>query len=321
MTQHTIKPHAITNPLQALRGNRNFVFGAIIITALLAFELFNYSTTDYALSDLLGDLSFAGLRWATILAIAFCGIDFAGIARLFSTDMAKAQTENWFLFGAWLMAAAMNAMLTWWGVSLAILSHETTGDAVIARETMLHVGPVFVSVLVWLIRVLIIGTFSVAGDRLFNLTNDQPSIPKNVYRPITRPEIAAPRTSTARSAVPSRTASSRSAINDLPASEDEGLRLPMGQSSASRPSRLVSQPRSVSPVAVPHTYSSVPRRYSSPPEPEYSDELDGNEPFEVLNPRYTNAPLAARSTGKPGQDPIVSIDSNNSRNPVTRRQF
>ncbi len=105
-----------------LRPRRSLIFGAIIILALLAFELFNYSTTDFALDDLLGDLNFAGLRWSTILALAFCGIDFAGIARLFTPEQgADEPAEVWYLFGAWLLAATMNAMLTWWGVSIAIL--------------------------------------------------------------------------------------------------------------------------------------------------------------------------------------------------------
>ena len=38
-----------------LRLQRGWLFGALIITALLAFELFNYSTTDFALADLLGE--------------------------------------------------------------------------------------------------------------------------------------------------------------------------------------------------------------------------------------------------------------------------
>jgi hypothetical protein len=148
---------------------RGYVFGAIIIAALLAFEIFNYSTTDYALADLLGDLKFGPISWATILAIAFCGIDFAGIARLFTPDHSGGgHTEVWYLFGAWLLAATMNAMLTWWGVSLAVLSHETLGNAVVDRGQLLVAVPIFVAILVWLIRVLIIGTFSVAGDRLFN---------------------------------------------------------------------------------------------------------------------------------------------------------
>ena len=152
-----------------LRVQRGLLFGLLIVGALLAFELFNYSTTDFALTDLLGDLRFLGIRWATILSLAFCGIDFAGIARLFTPEQGRDEpAEVWYLFGAWMLAATMNAMLTWWGVSIAILNHETLGNSVVSRETLLRVVPIFVAVLVWLIRVLIIGTFSVAGDRLFS---------------------------------------------------------------------------------------------------------------------------------------------------------
>ena len=87
-------------------------------------------------------------------------------------------------FGAWLLAATMNAMLTWWGVSLAVLGHETLGNAVVSRATLIRVVPIFVALLVWLIRVLIIGTFSVAGDRLF--TQDDARLPRparNQLRP------------------------------------------------------------------------------------------------------------------------------------------
>ncbi|MBL7163162.1 MAG: hypothetical protein ISS57_11195 [Anaerolineales bacterium] len=155
-----------------LRLQRGVLFGALIVTALLAFEVFNYSTTDFALSDLLGNLTFLSVRWATILSIAFCGIDFAGIARLFTPEQGRDEpAEVWYLFGAWMLAALMNAMLTWWGVSIAILNHQTLGNAVVARETLLKVVPIFVAIMVWLIRVLIIGTISVAGDRLFSQTN------------------------------------------------------------------------------------------------------------------------------------------------------
>ncbi len=152
-----------------LKLQRGLLFGLLIITALLAFEVFNYSTTDFALADLLGDLRFLGVSWATILSIAFCGIDFAGIARLFTPEQgADEPAEVWYLFGAWMLAAVMNAMLTWWGVSIAILNHQTLGNAVVARATLLKVVPIFVAVMVWLIRVLIIGTISIAGDRLFS---------------------------------------------------------------------------------------------------------------------------------------------------------
>jgi hypothetical protein len=145
------------------------------MTALLAFELFNYSTTDFALRDLLGDLSFMGIRWATILSIAFCGIDFAGIARLFTPEEGGNEPkEVWYLFGAWMLAAVMNAMLTWWGVSIALLQHQSLGNAVVAQETLLRAVPIFVAVLVWLTRVLIIGSFSIAGDRLFSQAEVRP---------------------------------------------------------------------------------------------------------------------------------------------------
>ncbi|MGD9092850.1 MAG: hypothetical protein PVF74_08370, partial [Anaerolineales bacterium] len=155
--------------VKRIRLQRGLAFGIIIIGALLAFEIFNYSTTEFALNDLLGDLSFMGIYWSTILAIAFCGIDFAGIARLFTPEQgADEPTEIWYLFGAWMLAATMNAMLTWWGVSIALLNHQSLGNAVVEREVLLKVVPIFVAVMVWLIRVLIIGTFSVAGDRLFS---------------------------------------------------------------------------------------------------------------------------------------------------------
>jgi hypothetical protein len=173
MTTNSIRSQNITPLFRGLRIQRGLAFGIIIVTALFAFEIFNYSTTDFALSDLLGDLRFLSIRWSTILAIAFCGIDFAGIARLFTPEEgSKEPKEVWYLFGAWMLAATMNAMLTWWGVSLAIVGHDTLGSAVIAREKLLHIVPIFVAVMVWLIRVLIIGSFSVAGNRLFSQSEE-----------------------------------------------------------------------------------------------------------------------------------------------------
>ncbi|MEW6402294.1 MAG: hypothetical protein AB1649_10870 [Chloroflexota bacterium] len=149
---------------------RGAIFGAILITALLSFEAFNFGSTSFALLDILGDLKFAGVRWATILAIAFCGIDFAGIARIFTPEQGRDEpAEVWYLFGAWLLAAGFNATLTWWGVSVAIMNHSAAGGALVGQTAMTKIVPILVAVMVWLIRVLIIGTFSVAGERLFTL--------------------------------------------------------------------------------------------------------------------------------------------------------
>ena len=193
---------------ERVQVKKGVAFGLLIITALVAFEIFNYSTTDFALTDLLGDLQFWGVRWATILAIAFCGIDFAGIARLFTPEgKFGEQTEGWYLFAAWLIAATMNAMLTWWGVSNAIVNHETLGNAVIARQTLLKIVPVFVAVMIWLLRVLIIGLFSVAGERYFGRdqlrvefsqrrpapVSSRKKAPVKGYKPAPKPPARGPR--------------------------------------------------------------------------------------------------------------------------------
>ncbi len=187
---------ALGRSFRRLAFSRGWLFGALIIGALLAFEVFNYSTTDFALGDLLGDLEFAGLRWSTILAVAFCGIDFAGIARLFTPEQgADEPKEVWYLFGAWLLAATMNAALTWWGVSVAVLNHASqSGSGILDRAVLVRAVPVFVAIMVWLIRVLIIGTFSLAGERLFSqaahASSRAPYNPANTRAQ--RPAIAPP---------------------------------------------------------------------------------------------------------------------------------
>ncbi len=170
---------------------RGSIFGIILLVALLAFEVFNYSTTDFALTDLLGkDLTFLGLRWATILSVAFCGIDFAGIARLFTPEQGRDEpAEVWYLFGAWILAAAMNAGLTWWGVAIAVSNHSTMGSSILPQETLTKIIPIFVAVMVWIIRLLLIGTFAMAGERMFAAAEKRGAYEKSAprYEPVARP--------------------------------------------------------------------------------------------------------------------------------------
>ena len=175
--------------LGKIQPRSGLLFGLIILSALLAFELFNYSTTDYALRDLLGELRFAGLRWSTILSLAFCGIDFAGIARLFTPQQGTEEPkEIWYLMGAWLLAATMNALLTWWGVSMAIVNHAMSSTAIIDPETLTTVVPIFVSLMVWIIRILVIGTLSASGEKIFS--NAVKSPPANTVYQNQRPARA-----------------------------------------------------------------------------------------------------------------------------------
>ncbi len=151
------------------RKGRRYAIAFVLVSALLAFEIFNFDTTSFALGNLLGGVSFAGLKWSAVLAFAFCAIDFAGLARIFTpeTQLENEPKEVWYLMGAWLLGATMNAVMTWWAVSLTLLSHDF-GNEVLSREVLLRYVPVFVAVLVWLTRILFIGALSVAGESLFN---------------------------------------------------------------------------------------------------------------------------------------------------------
>lgn len=159
--------------------SRKVVIAGILGVALIAFEIFNFDTTQYALTNLLGEIRFAGVLWASILAIAFCAIDFAGLVRLFTPQRGIEEPKAvWFLTGAWFLGTIANSIMTWWAVSLTLLSHEF-GNEVLSREMLLRYVPIFVAMLVWLTRILFIGAFSVAGGDVLELTrgNAEPKLP------------------------------------------------------------------------------------------------------------------------------------------------
>jgi hypothetical protein len=238
------------SPLAALQNIKlrpGLVFGIIILTALLAFEIFNYSTTDFALRDLLGDLRFAGMRWATVLSIAFCGIDFAGIARLFTPEQGNDEPkEVWYLFGAWFLAATMNAILTWWGVSMAITNHAViSSQSVVDANTLTRIVPVFVAIMVWVIRILIIGSLSYTGDRIFGTDSKHRSNTVAPRRSISNspalqseinPSIAAPRPAAAvNRMMGARPAAAPRSIGSSPEPQNIGRAEPTYHSIGARP--------------------------------------------------------------------------------------
>lgn len=155
---------------QWLRG-RGAVVALILIAALIGFEIFNFDTTKFALMDLMGGIRFLGIEWAAILAFAFCGIDFAGLVRMFTPEqgMQNEPKEVWLLMGAWLLGASMNAVMTWYAVGLA-LTPRSAGTTLVTKEEMMRYAPVFVALLVWLTRILLIGSISVTTDRMLHGT-------------------------------------------------------------------------------------------------------------------------------------------------------
>ena len=165
-----------TKSLISLKSRKGLMYLLIIVLALIAFESFNFSTTDFALSDLLGDLRFMGIRWATLLAMAFCGIDFAGIARLFTPQTDQEEPRStWFMFGAWILAATMNAILTWWGVVMAMQTHPVLSVNMVNASFVSKFVPIFIALMVWVIRILLIGTLSKQSERLLQQVKEPDS--------------------------------------------------------------------------------------------------------------------------------------------------
>jgi len=185
--------------LAGMNISRKTAVGLILVVALFAFEIFNFDTTQYALGNLLGDVRFLGLQWASILAIAFCSIDFAGLIRLFTPERGfDERNEVWYLMGAWLLGATMNAIMTWWAISLTLLNHSF-GNEVLTRDQLLLYVPIFVAVLVWLTRILFIGAFTVAGEHIFDFAGNEqrktavPALPARQPQPVAaRPTVSRP---------------------------------------------------------------------------------------------------------------------------------
>ena len=149
-----------TRFIDNLRSHSINGFTLVMIAALAAFECFSFSTTELALRNMLGDMGMGIMRWSTLLSLAFCGMDLAGIARLLNTGSQsdKKDSGDWFLLGAWVLAAAMNAGLTWWGVSVALYNQPADSILILNPLAFATAIPVLVSLGVWLIRILIIGS-------------------------------------------------------------------------------------------------------------------------------------------------------------------
>ena len=142
---------------------------SLLVFVFISVEIFSFSISYYALNDLLGEMDFWGIRWATVLAIAFCGIGLAGFAlNLPPQPAGKKSRREGYLFGVWMAGATLNTILTWWGLSI-VMANQPTGNArMIEPEVLANFIPVFMAVLAGLVRILISGTLAkfLAGTNL-----------------------------------------------------------------------------------------------------------------------------------------------------------
>lgn len=276
-----------------LLRQRGLILGLIMLTALFGFEAFNYSTTEYALADILGEVRFAGVQWATILALAFCAIDFAGIARLFLPEgYEESGRETWFLFGAWLLAAALNAMLTWWGVSIALTNHAISSSSFVDAGVLGKAVPIFIAIMVWVTRILLISAFSSSGLRIFALLDDYEHAPVEQAKPQTmvRPQPTPAQRLPAANPTSNYTHPRPAPSQRTPPSQPQ----PRPASASPRPappppvSRPLPQP---APKPAPRQDDNPPPDENLPPEPEYIPDPT------FLMPQSAYHSLTAKSNG------------------------
>ena len=158
LTQSRMALDSMQSPAKSTRGG---VCTLILLAALAAFETLNYSTTVYALQNMLGDYTNLGVHWSTLLAIAFCCVDIAGITQLFiPIRVAVKSIKIRYLFGTWLLAACMDTLLTWCGIATAITVKQAHTGWIVDSDILIKTIPAFIAFMIWLIRVLIVGAFS-----------------------------------------------------------------------------------------------------------------------------------------------------------------
>ena len=149
-------------------SRKTAVIATIITLAVIGFELFNFDTTRFALAAVMRGHTFAGLGWATVLALAFCSLDLAGLVRVFTLEPAAKQTslELWLMTAAWLLGATLNAAMTWYAMALLIAPlGADIGAALFSHAQMLHAAPLLIATLVWLTRILLISSVTLTLER------------------------------------------------------------------------------------------------------------------------------------------------------------
>jgi hypothetical protein len=158
LAQHNL---ALENTQTIKTSPRNAAATLSALAALAAFEVFNFSTASMALQSLFGNLAMGGIKWASLFALAICCMDIAGIICLFLPAMNPTHgRRDYRLFGAWLLASGLNTWLTWHGINLAITIRQAQIGGIVDTAVLTGTLPGFMALLIWVIRILIIGSLS-----------------------------------------------------------------------------------------------------------------------------------------------------------------
>lgn len=152
----------------------------ILIMGVLAFEVFNITTTASALE------SMVPVGMGVVLAIAFCATDIAGLVRVI-TPVKTMKDEPAIvraLFAIWFMVAIINAFLTWF--SLQIYFDVTEIRVPIVMRELRDMIPFVLAFVVFMIHFTVVYSLGVFLERGAAFQDGYRSLPKT-ERPAERP--------------------------------------------------------------------------------------------------------------------------------------
>lgn len=147
--------------------------GILLLVALAVFEFINYTTTVAAVNSIIGvrEVSLILLntvQFATLIGLATCLLDFAGIARIFTPERGNDEPRAvYVLFFVWLCAAVINAGLTWWVASIWVATGYAGGNPAVSYESVVKWAPIILASLFFLIHFGLVYTIATLGDDLF----------------------------------------------------------------------------------------------------------------------------------------------------------
>lgn len=150
---------------------KNLVFLVVMLSAIVAFEIFNFTTTQEVLDMILGQTQIMNyLTLGTLLALGACAFDFGGLGRMLTTeqDFRKEPREVMILFVGWLLAAVFNAFLTWVAVMFAFDTGGQLPSVLAGKQQLVAAG---IAVFVFVIRFILIFGFATFSDKI-NLNFD-----------------------------------------------------------------------------------------------------------------------------------------------------
>lgn len=145
------------------------VVGGIIFLSALAFEVINIATNVAGFESFFGGIKFLGISWAIWATIAFEAADVGCLC--YSWDRKfdfRTHPEAGFALTAHFFAGFADAGLSYFAFMMAIGNSVSQMANVVGEKAILTWAPVFLALMIWVIRTLLMGTIVTQGRNIFS---------------------------------------------------------------------------------------------------------------------------------------------------------